>query len=95
MPTAVIGSSLRISISLMALYGATLALTNFLISSSVADAPSLSTMKAFGISPAVLSGLPMTAHSLTAECSYSTSSISLGYTLYPLYFMRSFLRSVM
>lgn len=81
LPTAVIGSSVRNSISLMALYGATLALTNVLMSSSVAVAPSLSTMKAFGISPAVLSGLPITAQSLTAGCSYSTSSISLGYTL--------------
>ncbi len=72
-----------------------MALTYSLMSSSVAVAPSLRTMKALGSSPAVLSGLPTTAHSLTAGCSYSTSSISRGYTLCPLYLMRSFLRSVM
>ncbi len=69
MPTGVVGSSVLNSISLMALYGATLALTNSVISSSVAFASSFRAMKAFGISPAILSGLPITAQCLIAGCS--------------------------
>lgn len=69
LPTSVMGSSFLNSSSLIALYGATFSLTNFLISSSVAVIPSFSTMNALGISLAIGSGFPMTAQSFTAGCS--------------------------
>jgi hypothetical protein len=67
---------------------------NSISSSTEADAPSFSSMKAHGVSPHFGSGCATTAASITAGCPYSTSSTSCEEMFSPPEMITSFERSL-
>ena len=66
-----------------------------MISCSATSTPGLRTTMAFGVSPHLSSGTPITATSAMAGCDMSTFSTSAGYTFSPPDTIMSFTRSWM